>query len=172
MFCSTLLVFSGFAAAFGQDTNFAAGPQYLVNPGSIRFARPISTPTMSLTAPSLEVGASDATGVLIPGASNDNVLPPRAVVLPKIDLSPIFYGGPPVSDIELGFAEPSGGASPATTLPGILDTGVWQATTAHTLGRDGYDDTLAEAAANGRALTRHATRVYTNADIDRLHGGS
>jgi hypothetical protein len=172
-FCGTLLVLSGFAAAFGQDTNFAAGPEYLNSSGSSSFARPISTPTISLTGPPLEVGASNATGALIPGASNENVLPPRAVALPKIDLLPILYGGHPVNDIKIGSSEPSGGASPATSLPaGILDTGVWQATTAQSLSGSGYSVTLAEAAAYGRTLTRHATRVYTNADIDRLHGGS
>lgn len=37
------------AAAFGQDTNFATGPQYLITTGSPMFARPISTPTLSFS---------------------------------------------------------------------------------------------------------------------------
>jgi hypothetical protein len=160
--------------AFGQDTNFSSGPQYLLNSNQMKngpafLARPISTPSMSLEAPPLEVGASNATGVLIVGAGNQNVLPPTPDALPKIDLLPVYYGAPPPSVIEVGFASESS----ANQLPAsILDTGVWQMTTAKALRERGYGLTLAEGAAHGKAQTRHANRVYTNADIDRLHGGS
>src|SRR5271156_5741364 len=87
---STLLLLSSRGVAFSQDTSFATGPQYLMQ-GSPMFARSISTPSMSLAGPPPDVGASDAPGVLIAGASDQNVLPPSAVALPKIDLFPIFY---------------------------------------------------------------------------------
>ena len=169
-FCSLLIVLSTISIALAQDTNFAAGPQYLMNPGaSPLLARSISTPSLSLTGPPVEVGASDATGVLTVGAGNQFVSPPSAVALPKIDLFPIFYGGPPASVIEISFAESQGSPSP---LPAsILDSGVWQMTTVQALRERGYGITLAEAAAYDKARTRHATHVYTNADTNRLHGG-
>jgi hypothetical protein len=160
--------------AFGQDTNFSSGPQYLMNSdltknGSLFFARPISTPSISLAEPTLEVGASDATSTLITGAGNQNVLPPTPDALPKMDLLPIFYGPPPARVIEISSpSEPSANQLPSS----ILDVGVWQMTTAKALREHGYGVTLVEAAAYGKAQTRHANRVYTNADIDRLHNGS
>jgi hypothetical protein len=150
-----LLVLSALGTALGQDTNFPSGPQYLMKSGSPLFARPISTPSISLSGPPLEVGASDATGVLVAGAVDQNVLPPSPAALPKIDLFPIYYGGSPASVNPL----------PAS----IVDTGVSQVTTAHALRERGYGVTLAEGATYAKAQTRHATRVYTNADIDRLH---
>ena len=89
----TLLVLSSQGIAFSQDTNFATGPQYLMNYGSPLLAHSISTPSLSLAGPPIEVGASDATGVLTAGAGDQNVLPPSPDALPKIDLFPIFYGG-------------------------------------------------------------------------------
>ncbi len=164
--CCMLLLLSAVGIAFGQDTNLSSGPQYLMNYGSPLFARSISPPSMTLAGPPLEVGASNATGVLIAGAENQTVLPPSAVALPEIDLFPIFYGGPPASVIEIGF---SSGPSTNELRPSILDTGVWQMSTAQDLRERGYGVTLVEGAAYAKAHTRHAKRVYTNADIDRLH---
>jgi hypothetical protein len=166
--CCMLLVLSALGTALGQDTNFPSGPQYLMQSGSPLFARPISTPSISLSGPPLEVGASDATGVLIAGAVDQNVLPPSSAALPKIELFPVYYGGTPASVIEIILpAEPSSNPLPAS----ILDTGVSQLTTADALRERGYGVTLAEGATYAKAQTRHATRVYTNADIDRLHSG-
>src|SRR5208283_1987824 len=94
LYC-VLIVLSAMGMAFAQDSNFATGPQYLMNYGSPLFAQPISTPSMSLAGPPIQVGAADATGVLSAGAGNQYVAPPSAVALPKIDFFPIFYGGPP-----------------------------------------------------------------------------
>jgi hypothetical protein len=164
--CS-MLVLSAFGIAFGQDTNFPSGPQYLMN-GSPTFARSISTPSMTLTDPPLQVGASNATGVLIAGAENQTVLPTNPAAQPSIDLFPIFYGTPAASVIEISSpSEPSSDQLPAS----ILDTGVGEITTAQALRERGYGVTIVEGAAYGRAQTRRAARVYTNADIDRLHSG-
>jgi hypothetical protein len=165
-FCCVLLLLSALGIALGQDTNFPSGPQYLMSYGSPQFARPISTPSMSFTERPLEVGASNATGVLIAGAESQT---PDPDALPRIDLFPIFYGGPTASIIEISAtSEPSSNQLP----PSILDTGVWQMTTAQALRERGYGVTLVEATAFSKARTRHANRVYTNADIDRLHSGS
>jgi hypothetical protein len=171
--CAVLVLFA-LGIAFGQDTNFSSGPQYLMNPDSVKngstiFARSISTPSISLTGPPLEVGASNATGVLIAGAENQTVLPPNPATAPAVDLLPIFYGRAAAGVIEISFpSEPSGNLPAA----GTLDTGVWQMTTAQALRERGYGVTLAEAAVYGKAHVRHATRLYTNADVDRLHSGS
>jgi hypothetical protein len=170
--CVVLVLFA-LGIAFGQDTNFPSGPQYLMNPDSVKngsaiFARPISTPSISLTGPPLQVGASNATGVLIAGAENQTELPPNPEAPPTVNLLPVFYGSAAASVIEISFAsEPSGNVPSA----GILDTGVWQMTTAQALRERGYGITLPEAAAYDKAHVRHATRLYTNADIDRLHSG-
>ena len=165
--CSTLLVLWAMGVAAAQDTNFANGPQYLMNYGSAYYARPISTPSLSLSGPALEVGASNATAGLIAGAENQTVSLPQS--LPQVDLFPIYYGGRPTSVIEISFSEslPPGG------LPeSILDTGTWQMTTAQALRERGIGVTVAEAAAYDKARAGHATHVYTNADIDRLHKSS
>ncbi len=165
--CSTLLVLSTLGVAAAQDTNFANGPQYLRNYGSAYYARPISTPSLSLSGPALEVGASNFTAGLIAGAENQTVSLPQS--LPQVDLFPIYYGGHPPSVIEISFSEPL----PLGGLPeSILDTGTWQMTTAQALRERGIGVTLAEAVAYDKARAGHATHVYTNADIDRLHGSS
>jgi hypothetical protein len=173
LFCCTLFVLSAAGMAFTQDSNFSTGPQYLMNYGSPLFMGPISTPSMSLNGPPLQTGARDATGVLIAGAGNQDVLPPSPDALPKIDLFPIFYGNPSfnVNVVEISFSA-SSGSSLAALPPSILDSGVWQITTMQGLRDRGYGLTIAEAAARSKAQIRHANRVYTNADTDRLHGGS
>jgi len=155
--------------AFGQETSFADGPQYLVTTGSPLFAHSISTPSVSLSGPPLEVGADTATGALLAGAQNQTSLPPSAVAAPQVDLDSIYYGGAPVSVVEVSMNEAS---SPANLSVSILDTGVWELTTVHSLRELGYGVTLVEAAAFNKARTKRATRTYTNADVDRLHGGS
>ena len=194
LFCCTLLIVLGLGTAFSQDTNFATGPQYLMNNGSPLLARPVSTPSMSLAGPAPEVGASNATGILSAGASVQNVLPPSPDALPKIDLFPIFYTEvfpsdlkpsfslaepfpgllqetPPIPPLQPSFSnlpEPSANQLP----PSILDNGVWQMTTVQALRERGYGLTVAEAAAEAKERIRHADHIYTNADIERLHTGS
>ena len=161
-----ILMFAvGVAAA--QDTNFPTGPQYLLI-GSPLFARPISTPTLSLAqmdAP-LEVGASNATANLVPGADNETF-----AVLPQPfqppNLLPIYYGVPETNVIEISFRE----NEEETELPAsILGTGTVDTTTAQALRERGYGVTLGEAAAFSKSHIRKSRRVYTNQDIERLHG--
>lgn len=166
--CSTLFLLATLGIAIGQDTNFTSGPQYLMN-GSPLFARNISTPSIALSDSPLQVGASNATGILIAGAGDQTVLPPIADALPRADLFPIYYGTHAPSVIEISsISEASANELPAS----ILDTGVREITTVETLRARGYGVTVVEGAAYGKAHTRRANRVYTNADIDRLHGGS
>jgi hypothetical protein len=170
-FCCVLFVTSALGMASGQDTNFPTGPQHLVSAGSPLFARPISTPTMSLTGPPPEVGASDATGVLTPGAEDQTVVPPQAVSEPATDLFPVHYGEGRVSARSVAFQDASIEPSSPMVLPtNILDTGVEQTTTVQVLQERGYGVSLPQAAAQMKARLRPAGRVYTNADIDRLRG--
>ena len=164
-----LFVLLLFPAAFAQDTNFATGPQYLMTHGSSMFARPISTPTITLSGPALEVGADSATGILRAGADSQTVLPPLAVALPRIDWFTIYYGVKPASVIEI--TSPQATESAVNNIPGsIVDTGVGQVTTPQALRERGYGIPLAEAASYAR-MRGHATHTYTNADIERLHTG-
>lgn len=168
----TVMVMAFLGAALGQDTNFASGPQYLMTTGSPLFARPISTPSMSLAGPPLEVGASNASANLTAGAEDQTQTLRAATDAPAVDLLPIYYGVVPAGVIEISFA----GESEPTAfreLPGsILETGAWQVTTAEALREQGYGVTLAEGAKYGKARAGRAPKVYTNADIDRLHKGS
>jgi hypothetical protein len=169
-FVCTLLVFSAIGLSVGQDTNFATGPQYLMTFGSPYFARPISTPSISLAGPPLDVGASNATEGLVAGAENRIVPESQPDVPPVVNLFPIYYGEPAASVIEISFSE-YGSELPTRELPAsILDTGVLQATTVQALRERGYGVTVAEAASRSKATARHAPRIYTNDDIDRMHG--
>ena len=173
--CGMLLALLAFRPALGEETSFASGPQYLINQSSVYatsfFLRPISTPSLSLSDPPLEVGASNATGVLISGAENQTVLPPQAVALPQVDLFPIFYGQSPVSEIEISSSTENGPA--VAEIPASLsDEGVTQITTVQSLRERGYGITLAEAAAQAKSRGARPPHIYTNDDIERLHPGS
>jgi len=68
-----------------QDTNFAAGPQYLVTSGSPMFLRPIATPSLSLgEAPP----TTTANAIETP---SEGTLPPRAPS--NAFLSDVYWGG-------------------------------------------------------------------------------
>jgi hypothetical protein len=174
-----MLVFSLVTSAAAQqpETNFASGPQYLITTGSAMYARSITTPSLSLSAPPLQVGAANSTGILIAGATADYQLPPSAVAVPKIDLFPIFYGdapvGSPANEIELSFPPGSNFVSATPSLPpSFSETGGGEFTTIEALREQGYGVTLAEVAASVKAHRMRLDRVYTNADVARLHGGS
>ncbi len=164
----TLLVLLALGTTFAQDTNFTNGPQYLPT-GSSLFSHPITTPSLSLEPSSLNAGASNATGVLSAGAADENVLPPSAAALPDVNFFPIYYyGAHEAGNVEISFAP----ETPAQPIPpSILNTGVQQFTTAQGLAQRGYGVTLVEAAASNKTHQR-AVRLYTNADIERLRGGS
>ena len=51
--CCLLFALMGIGAA--QDTNFPAGPQYLITFDSPMFARPLATPSLSLNAPLADI---------------------------------------------------------------------------------------------------------------------
>jgi hypothetical protein len=164
LLCALLALFL-VASSSAQDTNFATGPQYLAH-GSPLYAHSISTPAMSFSAPALEVGASNATEGLIAGADTRTVTPQRKA---DADLFPVYYGTEWAGPVEVGVLP---APSPAPLPAPLQGTGVSQITTAQALRDRGYGVTLPVAAARAKAHEQHATRLYTNADIERLRGGS
>lgn len=152
------------AVAFGQDTNFSTGPQYLITTPSAQFLRPIATPTLSLSASS-PVSTSEA--------SVESQTTPAPQYQP--DLSRVYWGDDWVRYVR---GESSAAASseieitsPQTTPPlpsSFLETGVTRVTDAQSVEASGYGVTLGEVSSYWKAK-RHTPRVYTNADIARLH---
>ena len=147
-----VLVLAGISSA--QDTNFPAGPQYLINTNNSRFLRPIATPSMSLDAPLPGIPSLPQIGPEI--ADQPYVSTAEPVYAP--DLFPIYYGSPEPAVIELT-------GNPPRELPAnINDTG-FIATDAPSLREFGYGATIGEAASFWKTHKGRAPRVYTNADV-------
>jgi hypothetical protein len=157
LFCS-LIALTGISAA--QDTKFPVGPQYLITTDSPMFLHPIATPTLSLSTPT--VGTSSET----PGVPETPAASPALPTPP--DLTRVYWGGPETkertSDIEITSAGLSNSLPPS-----ILDVGVTGITSAQSLRERGYGVPLGDAASYWKTHKPHASRVYTNADVQRLH---
>jgi hypothetical protein len=161
-----------FAALFlcgmclAQDSSFSTGPQYLMNFGSPLFLHSIETPSLSLeptvTAP-------------VPEPQPEEQPVPASIGTGIPDLFDVYYGPPPktlpkvaseASEIEL--------SSPSVEPPlpaSFFEVGVVEITTPHTLSELGYGLGVAETAAFWKSHKPITPHVYTNADIQRLHGG-
>ena len=138
-----------------QDTNFSSGPQYLPISGSSMFLRPIATPSLSLDAPlpSVPVGSTEATTTTPSDTSQG-----------QADLRSIYWGTPQTIVVEISY-------EPVRTLPAsITDVGVTGITDVPSLIGRGFGVTLGETASFWKSHKAHAPRLYTNRDIDRLHG--
>ena len=163
IFCC-LLFLVGVSAA--QDSNFAVGPQYLMNNGSAIFARPIATPTLAFDSSTVTPELPAENNVTV---SDNEMISAVSDYPTQADLFPIYYGVPRVSVIELSFRQ-SGEQATSVNLPaGVFERGSVEVTDMQSLHLRGYGVTLPEAAAYWKG--RHVTtpRVYTNADTDRLH---
>ena len=160
LFC-LMLALAGISVA--QDTNFPVGPQYLITSASPMFLHSIATPTLSLSAPPAAVSAPATETAAVPETAS-----PSAGPQSQPDLTRIYWGGPkvsePVTEIEITSAQPSA-ALPAS----IVDVGVTGVTNAQSLRERGYGVPLGETASFWKAHKPHAPRVYTNADVQRLH---
>jgi len=158
-FCFLLFVLAGISAA--QDMNFAVGPQYLMTSGSPMFARPIATPTLSLDAPLPSMPSLPEVG---PPVADQPFVPNPEIRGP--DLLPIYYGYAMPSFVELSSTEA------ASEVPqSIIDAGVVGMTNVQALRERGYGVSLGESASFWKSHKLHASRLYTNADVERLHGG-
>ena len=164
-FVCLLLALSGISTAqdANQDTNFPVGPQYLITTDSPLFLRPIATPSLSFEA------QPSGTGVLFP-----ETLRAESVSAPQVpgpaNLAEIYWGEPSagenITEIEISSPE-----LPRNLPSSFFDTGVTLLTDDRFLREQGFGSTLAEVAAQWRAHRPHASRLYTNRDIERLHGG-
>ncbi len=156
------LMLVGMGAA--QDSNFPVGPQYLMNYGSPMFLHPIATPTMSLSeaAPAAvvapEVSASAA------GTS--------AAVSGPADLARVYWGSHETEPaVETSAVIEMSGTASAANLPGsIVNVGVQETVDAQALRLRGYGVTVSEASAFWKVHKPHAVRVFTNRDVEKLHG--
>jgi hypothetical protein len=158
LFC---LLFALIGISAAQDTNFPVGPQYLMNFGSPMFAQPIATPTLSLDTPLPPLPSFPEVGPVI--GNQPYIANPE--LQHQADLFPIYYGYPMPSVVEIVSSEPS------PELPAsIVDPGVTGITTAQSLRESGYGAPLGDIAAFWKSHRPHAPRVYTNADVERLHG--
>jgi hypothetical protein len=169
LLCFLLLV--GYSAA--QDTNFAAGPQYLLT-GSPLLARPIATPSMSLGAPLPPIPPSSIT-ISEPAAGVAFIANPE--LEHRADLMPVYYGMPnyyevaSISIVELSFPE-GVEASPAGLPASIFDSGVTEFVDAQALRLRGHGIPLAEAADYWKHHKVAARHRYTTEDVRRLHQAS
>ena len=153
-----LLVLAAVSAA--QDTNFAVGPQYLMNYGSPLFAQPIATPFLSLEAPLAGIPSLPAIGPAV----EDQSYVANPELRHQADLFPIYYGYPMATVVEL-----TSGELPRELPASIVDTGVVWITDAQSLREHGYDIPLGDAASFWKVHGPHSPRVYTNIDVERLH---
>jgi hypothetical protein len=154
-----IVLLTGISAA--QDTNFPAGPQYRIA-GSPIFLQPIETPSLSLST----LPATTATG-----SEAEEQPVPASPLATQPNLTQIYYGSPtenaPVSsDIEIISPE-----APSQVPPSIFDPGVTAIVDQRSLRESGYGLTLGQAAAFWKAHKHPAARLYTNADVARLHRG-
>jgi hypothetical protein len=162
---------TGYSAA--QDTNFAAGPQYLLT-GSPLLARPLATPSMSLDAPLPPVPPSVAT-TPEPEAGVASTASPQAER--QADLIPIYYGASNHYQVSGGsvleLSSPEGAGESLAELPASLfDSGVSGITDVQTLQMRGYGVTLGEAAKYWKTHKVPARRIFSNKDITRPHQAS
>jgi hypothetical protein len=163
LFCFLLCVLTGIGAA--QDTNFSSGPQYLITSGSPMFLHPIATPSLSLSAPSPGSNATEAEALPEPSS-------PFAGTPPQPNLTRIFWGEPAAaaqapenaSEIEITSTEP-----PQPLPASLVDPGVTGMTNARSLRMWGFGAPLGDTASFWKTHTPHASHVYTNGDVQRLH---
>jgi len=168
--CCFLLFLIGSAVA--QDTNFAAGPQYLLS-GSPLLAHSIATPTLSLDAPLPPV---EAVSISVPEAATGVPFATNPQLEHQADLIPIYYGvdnhyGVSTAVVQISF--PEGAAESLAALPSsIVESGVTELVDAQALRMRGHGVTVAEAAAYWKTHKLPARRNFTNEDVKRLHAAS
>lgn len=172
--CLIALALAGVGVA--QDSNFSTGPQYLMNYGSPMFMHSIATPGLSLSTPPPSLNTSAAEAVPSPETSSA----PVAIQSPA-PLSSIYWGEPatdeaaseavgPAVDSAANSIEISGSEVPSNLPASIFNAGVEETVDAQALRPRGYGVTVGEAASFWKSHKPHAPRLYTNRDIERVHG--
>ena len=167
-----LLCFLPFLIAYSaaQDTNFAAGPQYLLT-GSPLLVHSIATPSLSLDAPlppieAQNVSSAEATNGV---AYNTNPqLEHQANLIPIYYGEPNYYQVPDASVVEISF--PEGATQSVTGLPAsIVESGVTQFVDPQGLPVQSYGMPLGDVAAYWKSHKPPARHSYTTGDLKRFH---
>lgn len=156
--CAAVLELTMLASAQSRSTDFPVGPQYLVTTPSTLFLQPIATPSAS---PAQMLGmVSPQTGQAEPITINGQ----------SANLPAIFWGwtSPGQTTVWAGFSPVVFSGLPAD----FLDLGVGAIVTDEWLREFQRNNSVAEAARYWKTNTNRATRLYTNADIDRLRRGA
>jgi len=157
-----VLVLAGSVFAQQPEMQFPAGPSYLLTYGSPLFARSIATPTLFIHSEMVpfptpaDISASEEEYL--------QSLPP----LPPPDLYPIYYGVPVPQEIYVSFRQTTGHFFESEILPRSISDNGGEITTISALHLRGYGVTLPQAAVYWKSHEKHAARVYTNADVERL----
>ncbi len=159
---SFCLLFTLMGISAAQDMSFSAGPQYLMTSGDPAFARSIATPTLSLDTPLPPIPSLPEVG---PVVVDQPYIPNPVLEQLGPDLFPIYYGYPMPSVVESVSTEP-----PRELPASLVDPGVTGTTNAQSLRESGYGAPLGDIGAYWKIHRPHAPRVYTNADVERLHG--
>ena len=160
IFILSLVAFTGLAAA--QDSNFANGPQYLIT-GLPLLARSIATPSLSLGEAAPASAAAEAeSGAGVQLSTSASTQTPS-------NLYPIYYGQPKTAETVVVEAS----TTPSEPLPPRVvgfDSGVSGFADGPSLRAEGYGVGMADLAQAAKAGKSPSPRLYTNRDIDRLHG--
>lgn len=117
----------------------------------------VTTPSISLQSLPTTTGASNATEGLVAGAANSTISTIPAYSGASY-AQPVWYGTPPFGEMavsETGMGTELGAGYP-NTLPNVFFPGLEQTTS------------TADAAAQAKSA-KHATRTYTNQDIDQCN---
>lgn len=170
--CGLLLLgmtLAGMSAA--QDSNFSAGPQYLMNYSSPMFMRPIATPTLSLseTAPvTLATPETTSSSASTVGNSAET----SAAVPQRPDLASVYWGSrEDETPVDSGAVIEVSGAAPPANLPAsIVNVGVQETVNAQELRERGVGVSVSEASAFWKGRKPRAMRVFTNRDVEKLRG--
>jgi hypothetical protein len=160
-----LLIVAGVCAA--QDTNFHAGPQYLITQSSTLFLHSIATPSLSFQseaapAPFASPGGTPET---VPVSQVEETPAP----LPAgMNLGRIYWGPFPDVAKQASEIEIAGSELPKNLPASITDVGVTAVLNVQSLRQEGTS--LGETAAFWKSHAPHASRTYTNKDVQRASG--
>ncbi|MGC2473400.1 MAG: hypothetical protein WA485_03635 [Candidatus Sulfotelmatobacter sp.] len=191
----SLLVVSLAGLSFAQDTNFPAGPQYLVTSGSPMFLQSIATPSLSLSAPmpdpyidQTQLAAAvisdpyprvpDAfwSGVfwgqdkpVSPRVTTPSVTPEETAIYTYATANqplPAEYV-PTAVPAESSVIEITSARMPANLPASIFDPGVTGTADAVSLLNRGYGMSLGDLARYWKSHKRPSAHVFTNEDLHR-----
>jgi hypothetical protein len=165
-----LLMLAGVCAA--QDTNFPAGPQYLITQSSTLFLHSIATPSLSFQSEAAPAPFASPAGTpeTVPVSQVEETPPP----LPAgINLARVYWGPFPDVAKQAGEVEMAGSELPKNLPASITDVGVTAVLNGQSLRQSGYEGdgtSLGETAAFWKSHAPHASHTYTNKDVQRASG--